>query len=273
MPHVLVAGPLHPSGHRILDEADGVTAEYIEETTEESYSGRVAGADAVLIRTQPMSAATVARAGRLRIVSRHGVGYDSVDVAALNARGIALAVCGDVNSHAVAEHAMLMLLAAARRLIRADKAVRAGDWGWRNRLEAVEVRGMNLLLFGYGRIGRHVGALAQAFGMNVRAHDPFLARHGWPDGAVPMAADLAEALGWADAISLSVPKTDRPAIGPEEFAAMKDGAILVNTARGGIVDEAALVAALEGGRVGAAGIDHIDATQSVDPNHGVAPGR
>lgn len=254
MPHVLVAGPLHPSGRALLDAAD-VTVRYIDEISEESYAPHIAGADALLIRTQRLSAATIAAADRLRIVSRHGVGYDAVDLAALNARGIALAVCGDVNSYSVAEHACMMILACAKRALRADAAVRTGPWGWRNRLESQDLRGRNLLLLGYGRIGRHVGAMMAGFGMEVRACDPYLEAHGWPADGVPSAGPLAGALGWADVISVSAPKGERPLIAAPEFAAMKDGAILINTARGGIVDETALAAALDSGRVAAAGLD------------------
>ncbi len=255
MPHVLVAGPLHPSGRALLDRAPGVTVRYLDETSERSLAAHVAGADAVLLRTQPMSAATVARADRLRIVARHGVGYDAVDVEALNARGIALAVCGDVNSAAVAEHACMMILAAAKRALRADGAVRRGPWEWRNRLEARDLSGCHLLQIGFGRIGRHIARMMAGFGLSIRAYDPFLAAGRWPDEGVEPVADLGEGLAWADIVSLSVPGGDRPVIGRAELAAARDGVVIVNTARGGVVDEAALVEALEAGKVGAAGLD------------------
>ncbi|MCB1333629.1 MAG: hydroxyacid dehydrogenase [Roseivivax sp.] len=255
MPHVLVAGKLHPAGRTILTEAPGFTATFIDEVSEASYAPHLAGADALLIRTQPLSAATLATARRLRIVSRHGVGYDAVDVAALNARNIPLCICGDVNSSAVAEHAMMMILASAKRALRADAAVRRGPWGWRDRLESQDLAGRNLLLIGYGRIGRRIAAMAAGFAMTIRAYDPFLAERGWPSGAVTPVASLHEGLGWADIVSVSAPHSGKPLIGAAEFAQMRDGAILVNTARGGTVDEAALVSALETGKVGAAGLD------------------
>ena len=115
MPHILVAGKLHPSGLALLEAAQGVTFTHVEEVSEASYQDHLAGADAMVIRTQPMGAASVAKAGRLQIVSRHGVGYDAVDVAALNARGIPLCIVGDVNSVSVAEHAMMLILAAVKR--------------------------------------------------------------------------------------------------------------------------------------------------------------
>lgn len=255
MPHVLVAGQVHPSGIDLLESRPDVTFDYVEELSEPSYAPLIGKADALVIRTQPLSAATVARGERLRIVSRHGVGYDSVDVAALNDRGIALAIVGDVNSVSVAEHAMMLLLAAAKRAIRADRAVRGGDWGWRNRLEQRELFGKRLLVVGYGRSGRHVARMAAGFGMEVRAFDPFLSRHGWPDGPVAPVAALAEGLAWADFVTVHAPKGDRPVIGAAELAAMRPSAVLVNTARGGVVDEAALIASLRDGRLAAAGLD------------------
>ena len=110
--------------------------------------------------TRPLSAATIAEARQLKIVSRHGVGYDAVDVAALNNRWIPLCIVGDVNSHSVAEHVMLLVLACAKSLTRADRSVRAGPWEWRNRLEATDISGKRLLIIGYGRIGRHLARLA-----------------------------------------------------------------------------------------------------------------
>jgi D-3-phosphoglycerate dehydrogenase len=255
MTHVLVAGKLHPSGRKILDSAPGFTVKYIEEVSEPSYAPFIQDADALLIRTQPLSAATVARASRLKIVSRHGVGYDAIDVAALNERGTALAICGDVNSSSVAEHAVMMILAAAKQVLRADASVRHGPWAWRDNLESQDVRNRKLLLLGYGRIGRHIAKMAAGFEMEIRAFDPFLLKAGWPEGDVTPVENLNEGLGWADIVSVNVPRSDGPLIGAEEFGVMKDGVILVNTARGGIVDEAVLVDALRSGKVSAAGLD------------------
>ncbi len=259
MPHVVVAGPLHPSGRARLDAAQGVTVTYISTTSEDSLAAEISDADAVLLRTQPMTAPTIAKAERLKIVSRHGVGYDAVDVDALCTRRIALAICGDVNSTTVAEHAAMMILASSKRLLRADAAVRIGPWEWRNQLEARDVRGQNLLLVGYGRIGQHTARIMQAIGMNVRAHDPFLLEKGWPKDAVPSVATLAEGLAWADVISFSLPHTGKPLIGASEIDQMRDGVVLVNTARGGIIDERALVDALDKDKVGAAGLDVFEA--------------
>jgi D-3-phosphoglycerate dehydrogenase len=256
MPHLLLAGKLHPSGLEVAKSAKGVTFDYVEDVSEASYVPLIGEADALVVRTQPVTAATIAGAPRLKVVSRHGVGYDAVDVGALNARGIALTIVGDVNSVSVAEHAMTLLLACAKRLLRGDAAARdPAKWNWRNRLEASEIAGKNLLIVGYGRIGSRLARLAAAFDVHVRAYDPFLLDTGWPPGEVVPVASLEEGLAWADAISLHLPKSDGPLIGAAEIAAMKPGAILINTARGGIVNEAALAAGLQSGQIGAAGLD------------------
>ena len=133
-----------------------------------------------------------------------GSATTAVDVAALNNRRIPLCIVGDVNSLSVAEHAMMLILACAKRLIRADRSVRAGPWGWRNRLEAGEISGKHLLIIGYGRRGRHLARMAEGFRMQMRAFDPFLVKQGWPDGPVAPVATLADGLAWADVISVHV---------------------------------------------------------------------
>lgn len=266
MTHVLVAGKLHPKGRALLDAVPGMTVHYIDEISEDSYAPFIHEADALLIRTQPLSATTVAKGARLKIVSRHGVGYDAVDVAALTARGIPLAVCGDVNSYSVAEHACMMILACAKRAVRGDASVRHGPWGWRNTLESQDLRGRNLLILGFGRIGRHTAQMMAGFGMQIRAFDPYLVSQGWPDGPVSPVTDLHQALAWAEVVSVSAPKGATPLLGAPEFAALKDGAIVVNTARGGIVDEAALIEALTTGKVGAAGLDVFE-TEPMPSDH------
>jgi D-3-phosphoglycerate dehydrogenase len=256
MPHVLLAGPIHDDGLKLLREAPGYTLKLVNEISTESYAPFVAEADAILIRTQPMPASVIAVAPRLKIVSRHGVGYDAVDEPALSARGIPLAIVGDVNSRAVAEHTLMLMLAAARRTVTHDRATREGSWNIRNRFETIELDGKALLLVGFGRIGRRVGELARAFGMRVLAHDPYMSADAIASlGATPVAS-LTEGLAEADFVSLHVPLVaGGPVIGVRELAAVKPTAIVVNAARGGLIDEAALDSALRSGRLGGAALD------------------
>jgi D-3-phosphoglycerate dehydrogenase len=256
MPHILVAGRLHPAGIARLKSAPGFTFTAVDEVSVESYAPLVGTADAVLLRTQPMTAEIVAAAPRLRIVSRHGVGYDAVNVDALSARGIALTIVGDVNSRAVAEHTLMLMLSAARRTVAHDRASRTGQWNIRNRFETVELDGKTLLLLGFGRIGRRVAQLAHAFGMVVSAHDPFVSSDVIAAAGVRPAPGMREALASADVVSLHMPPSPSgPLIGEGELAVMKPSAILINAARGGLVDETALDAALKEGRLFAAGLD------------------
>ena len=255
MPHVLIAGKIHPAGVGLIKQAPGFTHRYVTAPDVKAYIEHIAEADAIILRTQPLSAATIAQAPKLRLVSRHGVGYDAVDTAALAARAIQLCIVGDVNSSSVAEHTLLLLLAAARRLREALQTPAADNWQWRNRFSAGELQGKNLLILGYGRIGRRVAQLAAAFGMRVLIHDPYVSSVESPE--FELAPDLRAALPRADALSVHVPA---PAgggalLGAAELNLMRAGAIVVNSARGGLIDEAALAAALQSGHIAAAGLD------------------
>lgn len=252
MPHILVAGRIHPSGVALLERASGVTFDLVEDGAADAFHPHLAAADAIVIRTQPLTAELIARAPRLRIVSRHGVGYDSVDLAALDARGIPLAIAVNANARAVAEHAMALILAAAKRLLPSDSAVRRGEWEARAHLAPREIGGRRLLVIGHGRTGSLVAGYAAAFGMEIEVHDPFIEAVEPPARLAP---DLRAALSRADIVTIHAPKGATPLLGAAEFAAMKPGAILVNTARGGVVEEAALVEALLSGRIAAAGLD------------------
>lgn len=269
MPHILVAGKLHPSGIRLLEQAKNTTYDCVAGITEESYAPRIVNADGLVIRTQPLSARTIANGKKLQIVSRHGVGYDAVDVAALNNRNIPLAIVGDVNSRAVAEHTMTLLLAASRRLLRYDQACRGKrPWDYRNSLEAQEVYGKELLIIGYGRIGRKLANFARVFGISISIYDPFLPSNA-DIGDVTQKSDLNEALKTADFISLHLPPTEKPILGREEIALLKPTAVVLNVARGGLVDDDALAVALRENRLLGAGID-VFPTEPPGPHHAYA---
>ncbi len=263
---VLVAGKIHEAGLAVLRQRPDVAVTVVDAVETEAYRPHLPWADAVLIRTQPMSAAEIASAPRLRIVSRHGVGYDAVDVAALNVRNIPLAIVGDVNSRAVAEHTMMLLLAAARRTVAHHLAATTGQWNERNRFDSTELDGKSLLILGFGRIGRRVAQLAGAFGMEVTAFDPFVTPETMASLGVTAAADMGRALAAADYVSVHMPGGQGSLIGAAELAQMKPSAILVNAARGGIVDELALDAALRQRRLRAAALDVL-LHEPPDPGH------
>jgi D-3-phosphoglycerate dehydrogenase / 2-oxoglutarate reductase len=255
MPHILVAGKIHEAGLPILRAAKGFTVELVNEVTVESYAPLLPRADALLLRTQPLTPDMIATAPHLKIVSRHGVGYDAVNVAALSQRNIPLCIVGDVNSRAVAEHTLMLMLAAGRRTVAHDHAARTGQWNERNKFDAVELDSKHLLLLGFGRIGRRVATLAQAFGMIVSAFDPHIGEPAMAALNCTKASILEDALQTADFVSLHLPAATSPVIGTSQFAAMKQGAILVNAARGELIDEAALDHALRSRHIRHAAID------------------
>lgn len=264
--HVLVAGKIHNAGLALLRQRPDVVLDLVEAVSTEAYRPFLHSADAILIRTQPLTAGEVALAPRLKIVSRHGVGYDSVDISALNIRRIPLTIVGDVNSRAVAEHTMMLLLAAARRAVAHHVASTTGNWNERNRFDSVELDGKSLLILGFGRIGRRVAELAKAFGMMVAAHDPFVAAEQMHALGVTRAADMNSALASADFVSVHLPGGNAPLIGAAELSVMKPAAIIVNAARGGVVDEQALDAALRARKLRAAALDVL-AAEPPSPDH------
>ncbi|WP_243079216.1 hydroxyacid dehydrogenase [Pantoea sp. MQR6] len=256
MPHVLVAGKIHDAGLAILKNAPGFTFDLVHEVSVSSYAPFIQNADALLLRTQPLTSKEIAQAAKLKIVSRHGVGYDAVDLPALNERSIPLTIVGDVNSLSVAEHTLSMLMTLAKQLRVYDENMRSGQWNCRNSFSAIELAGRTLFILGFGRIGREVARMARCFNMKVVAYDPFIPADLFTDSGVQQIEQIEEGLKIADAVTVHLPLSDtKPLIGRKELALLKPSAIVINTARGGIVDEAALIEALNNERLGGAGLD------------------
>ena len=261
MPTVLLSGKLHPDGLALLRARDDLTLLQMEGDAPDEFVAKLADVDALLIRTAPLPREALVNARRLKVVSRHGVGYDNVPVDALTAMGVPLAIVGGVHSGTVAEHALYLMLAVAKAGLRYDRAVRAGDWtASRARSETFELGGRTLLLIGLGRIGRELAWRAKALGMSVVAFDPHVGAEAMAAIGVAKVEDWRAALGDVDAISLHVPRMPETEnmIGAAELARMRPEAILVNTSRGGLIDEAALAAALAAGRIAGAGIETFD---------------
>jgi D-3-phosphoglycerate dehydrogenase len=213
-------------------------------------------ADALLVQYSTLDADLVGRLRRCRVIGSYGVGYDQIDVAAAAARGIAVVHVPDYGTEEVSDHALCLLLGLARGLLGLQADVRAGGWDYAAAGPLHRLRGRTLGIVGLGRIGRRVAAKARAFGLRVVAADPYLtpstfAEHGAE--ARPLERLLAE----ADFVSLHAPLNEetRGMLDARAFALMKPGACLVNTARGALVDEGALRAALDAGRLAGAGLD------------------
>ncbi len=213
---------------------------------------------AIGVRVARLDRALLSRAPNLRVAAKHGVGFDNIDVGYLAGRGIPVTITADANSISVAEHTMTLMLAAAKRLLAYDNAVRQGQWEFRKSAQAVELAGRRVLVVGFGRIGRRVAALCRAFGLHVLVHDILAASlRQAADAGYTCVADLGAGLAQADVLTLHIPLTTRSAmlIDAAHLRRLPRGAIVVNCARGGILDEDALTQALADGAVGAAALD------------------
>ncbi|MBN1402616.1 MAG: hydroxyacid dehydrogenase [Anaerolineae bacterium] len=253
--HVLIiATTLKPQGLELLEPVARLTR-LPDYATPETLVPLMGDVDAVLSRSGSFSRVVIEAAPKLKIISRHGVGCDNIDVAACNEHGVIISTSGDANSEAVSEHTMALLLSAARMLPFADRSIRAGIWD-RGSVRSVELRGKTLGLVGLGRIGSRVAHHAQGFDMRVLAYDPY-ATPEMARAAHAELTDLESVLRQADFVSLHAPLTPetRHLIGAAELALMKPDAILVNTSRGGLVDEAALCEALAEKRIAGAALD------------------
>ncbi len=260
MPHILLTGMIHRAGMELLESRSDVTLESIDNPTEADFAARLPRADALVVRTAVVPPAALEGAGRLRVVSRHGVGYDNVPVEALTRKGIPLTVVGNVNAVTVAEHTLFLILALAKQCIPYDRAVREGRWTIRDSFAATELAGKTLLIVGFGRIGREVARRALAFDLHVAAYDPYVEAAEMAEAGVHKVEDWRTVLGEVDVVTLHVPRTPETvgAVGAAELAAMRPSAILINAARGGLIDEAALADALQDRRIAGAGIDTFD---------------
>ena len=260
MRKMLIVQPLHPEAMALLDARLDVEYSVLTDASEANLLANVAGVEAITIRDAPLPRSVVTAAEQLAVISRHGVGYDNVPIDLCTERGIPVTLVGAANAVSVAEHTMLLMLAAARIAIALDGAVRSGDFAARSRVRGVELRGRTLVLVGYGRIGREVAARAAAFGMHVCVVDPYLLS---VDAGIERIDNLEAALPRADVLSLHVPLTSetRDMIGTRELGLMPRGAIVVNASRGGLVDELALLDSVRTGHLHGAGLD----TFAVEP--------
>lgn len=255
---VLVTAPhWAPSAQDIVHSAGGQITFLPEPITEDVLATQLAatGAQALVLRgSKPVSDRVLAAAPALKIVAKNGAGVDSVDLAAARQRGVAVAVAPAANADAVAEHALALMLALTRQLPALDRLVRGGRWvdsTWQGR----DFRGAVVGIVGYGSIGRSTARLAAALGARVLVLRP----HGQADNHATE-PDLDRFLAQIDILSLHCPLTERThgLIGERELSLMRRGSLLINTARGPVVNETALLQALQSGHLEAAGLDTFD---------------
>ena len=258
---VLVPVSMGPEGLQLLERRpDLQVTRYDPAIATAEFHALLRDTAAVALSWTPFRPPELAAAPWLEVVARLGVGFDAVDVPALTGRGIPLMVVGTANSRAVAEHAMHLMFALAKRAAEMDRRVRQGIG--HDRLSGLpgEVSGKTVLVVGFGRIGSRIAPRCRAMEMEVLVYDPLVDAGVIRAAGYEPAADLDAALPRADFVTIHCPKNAETVglFGAARLALMRPGAFLVNTARGGIVDEMALAAALRSGHLGGAGLDVFD---------------
>ena len=262
-PTVLVTGAtVAQQAQKLLRDA-GLDIVFMDTTTNEQsvlaeLSRRTV--PAVLLRgPAPFTPKVFAAAKDLKIISKHGVGIDSVDLESATAHGVAVMITSGTNAGAVAEHALALMFALVRELPRFDRELRKGIWKNQNYLVR-DFRDRTVGIVGYGQIGQKTAALASACGANVVLHSR---TRGEPPPGMEWEDDLGRLLARADIVTLHCPLTDktRGFIGAKQFALMKPGSLIINTSRGKLIDEPALIDALKSGPLAGAGLD----TFAVEP--------
>ena len=269
MKRVLITETMHPRGFEIFADRDDIEVINLEgDIRPETLVAHMPGVHAIAARSAELTADILSHANELEVISRHGVGCDLIDVEYASGRGIPVAIASGANSLSVAEHTMALMMALARELPAQDIMAKSGNWHKRNEVRVRDLQGATILIVGFGRIGRLVAPMCKAFGMDVVVADIKLDRQLADQMGVRAVDDFHTELANTDFLSLHVPlyKETRHLISTDEFNAIKRGAIILNCARGGIVDDEALITALDSGQIDFAGIDVLS-IEPPDPNH------
>jgi D-3-phosphoglycerate dehydrogenase / 2-oxoglutarate reductase len=265
---VFVTAPrLAPAGLALLQQ-QGCALTFLRDADDAAAVERLMAAhrfDAVISRTAQLSAAAIAACPSLKVISKHGVGVSNIAVEAATRRGVPVYVTPGANAQSVAELTLGLMLAAARRIAHLDHELRAGRWT--RAQDGLQLAGRRLGVLGFGQVGQRVARVAQALGMEVHAHDPMLQGPS-PVAGVRLHATLDALLPVSDVLSLHVPLTakTRSLIDGRALDLLPPGALLVNTARGEVVDEPELIARLRDGRLAGAGLDTM-ASEPLPPGH------
>jgi D-3-phosphoglycerate dehydrogenase len=254
-PRVLVKEKIGASGVALLEEHFDVDLGV--DWSDEEFDQRIGEYDGIVIRSATkMTSELIDRATRLKVIGRAGVGVDNVDVPAATRRGIVVANAPESNVVTAAEHTMALLLALARNIPQAYASLTSGKWE-RSKFSGVELYEKTLGILGFGRIGQLVAQRARGFGMHVVAFDPFVSAERYRELRVEKAESPDELYAQADFLTIHLPKTPETEgfLDAEAFAKMRDGVRVLNVARGGLIDDDALIAALDSGKVAGAAID------------------
>ena len=253
---VLIVQPIHQSGVDVFD--DRFDVKVASDPSAATVIKEIQGVEGVVVRTAPFTREIIEAAKDLKVIARHGVGVDNIDIQAATEHGILVLNTPDANAVSVAEHAILAMGMVAKRAIPMDKGTRASQWEIRNEYKAIDLDGKVLGLIGIGRIGSLVAKKAQgAFNMRVIAYDPYAKPEVAKALGVELVSSREQVFREADVVSLHTPLTPetRHLINASVLATMKPGALLVNFSRGEVVDEAALYTALTTGVIAGAALD------------------
>ncbi|MDG6990216.1 MAG: D-2-hydroxyacid dehydrogenase [Nitrososphaerota archaeon] len=234
-----------------------MAVDYRPAITREELLDVVGGYEALIVRSRTkVDKAVLEKGGRLKLVARAGTGLDNVDVEYAKSRGVTVVNSPESLVEAVVEQVFLMMLGVSRKVVRADVGTKAGKWE-KNALVGRELRGKVLGVVGFGRIGRRIGEVAKVLGMSLLVYDVIPIPQAVLDQVGAKVVGLDELFSSSDYITLHVPMTPETArlVGTEKISRMKKNAVLVNTSRGGVVDEDALAVALNEGRIGGAALD------------------
>jgi D-3-phosphoglycerate dehydrogenase len=257
---ILIVGRMAPAGLEVLKKRDDIDWEILTDDKPPSLHPKLKDANAVTLGGTPFRQAELDAAPGMMVVARLGVGFDAVEVPALNKRKIPLMTTGIANSVSVAEHAMYMMLAASRLVKKSDRWVREGGWGQRLTDLPSDVAGKTVLVVGMGRIGSRTVKRCVAFEMETYVLDPQVSEADIKKAGATKVTDLKAILPKVDYVSIHCPKSPETIdmFSTETLGLMKPTAFLVNTARGGIVNEEALYSALTTGKLRGAGLDVLD---------------
>lgn len=254
---VLVVGKLPASAMALFAAREDIEATEVLDTADDTLAELMKDASGMTLRGAKINGDMIRASKNLKVISRLGVGYDNVDIPAMNEIGAALTVVGEANAVNVAELTLYLMLEATKQGVQHDRAIRGEDWGYRLKYNMTELWRKKVLIVGFGRVGTRVAARCRAFEMDVLVCDPYIDQKKITDAGCTPVEDFRAVLPQLDYLTIHTPLTDetRHMVSTKELASMKKTAILVNCARGGVVDEPALVEALQKGTIFAAGLD------------------
>ncbi len=255
---ILVIQSIHEEGTNLLKNNTDYVFEVTNNLDEENLKLKISDCDGVSIRTAKLSSQVINSSKKLKIISRHGVGYDNIDLVSSKEKDITLAITATANAVAVAEHVMFMLLNISKRKNMYDQTVRTGNFSNRNKLpKTIELWKKNILIAGFGRIGQCLIKRCKGFEMNVYVYDPFVSKETIESFGGKKVENLHEIVKSVDAISLHMPLNDKTKniINYDLMKNMRKNCIIINAARGGIINEIDLNKALNENLIFGAGLD------------------